>query len=374
MMDWVTTFTNPAVLLFCVVLIGYFIGKIKVHNISLDLSAILITAIFVGVLMGKLDAEKVTDAFVNQMGIFSKLGTSLFVAAIGISTGFSVREGFSGKNFFFFAVGALMVAAGIIGMRAICSLDASMDKSLLMGLLCGALTSTPGLSAACEAEGVISELAVLGYGCAYPFGVIGTVVFAQLMTRNCVKIGGTAGQMPEKVVASGNMSIDSLIPMGITVILGSLAGQAELPYIQFSLGNSGGILCMGVLVGVFLARQKTDTGALNMALSFYRNFGLVIFFVGSGVSAGLSLNTPFELKWIAYGALLTALPVLIGYWICRSVLRQTIGESVCIVAGGMTSTPTLGVLLRNPNIALDLSAYSMAYVGALLTMVLCVGL
>ena len=267
-----------------------------------------------------------------------------------------------------------MVTAGIIGMRIVSCIDASVDKSLLMGLLCGALTSTPGLSAACEAEGVLSELTVLGYGCAYPFGVIGTVLFAQLMTRNSVKTGEAIFRTPDKRAASGNMSIESLMPIGISVILGSLVGQAELPYIHFSLGNSGGILCVGILVGVLLAKLKTDTGAVNMALSFYRNFGLVIFFVGSGVPAGLTLNTSCELKWFAYGALLTVLPLLIGYWICRSVLRRPVGESMCAVAGGMTSTPTLGVLLRNPNIALDLSAYSMAYVGALLTMVLCVGL
>jgi putative transport protein len=306
------------------------------------------------------------------MGTFSKLGTALFVAAVGIAAGFSLQNGIGERDFFYFSVGVLMVIAGILGMRVVSCLDATMDQSLLMGLLCGALTSTPGLSAACEVEGVLSELAILGYGCAYPFGVISTVVFAQLMTRNARMTGKQAIHIQEKSAASGNMSVESLMSIGIAVIFGSVVGQTKLPFTQFSLGNSGGVLCVGILVGFLLAKVKGNFDALNSALSFYRNFGLVIFFVGSGVSAGMTLHMAFEIKWFAYGALFTVLPVLCGYWICRSILRQTLDKSMCIVAGGMTSTPTLGVLLRNTNLAVDLSAYSMAYVGALLTIMMSV--
>ena len=39
----------------------------------------------------------------------------------------------------------------------------------------GALTSTPGLAAAIEASGI--SMASVGYGIAYPFGVVGVVLF-----------------------------------------------------------------------------------------------------------------------------------------------------------------------------------------------------
>ena len=45
----------------------------------------------------------------------------------------------------------------------------------------GALTSTPGLAAALDATG--SANASIGYGIAYPFGVIGVVLFVQLMPK-----------------------------------------------------------------------------------------------------------------------------------------------------------------------------------------------
>ena len=52
-----------------------------------------------------------------------------------------------------------------------------------MGLLTGALTSTPGLAAAQEAAGGLADLATTGYAIAYPFGVIGVVLFVQLVPR-----------------------------------------------------------------------------------------------------------------------------------------------------------------------------------------------
>ena len=47
--------------------------------------------------------------------------------------------------------------------------------------MCGALTSTPGLAAALEAGG--DAIASVGYGVAYPFGVLGVVLFVQFIPR-----------------------------------------------------------------------------------------------------------------------------------------------------------------------------------------------
>ena len=45
----------------------------------------------------------------------------------------------------------------------------------------GALTSTPGLAAAIDSTK--SPLASIGYGIAYPFGVIGVILFVRLLPR-----------------------------------------------------------------------------------------------------------------------------------------------------------------------------------------------
>jgi len=50
---------------------------------------------------------------------------------------------------------------------------------LAIGLVAGALTSTPGLASAQETTQ--SALTSTGYGLAYPFGVIGVILFLKLL-------------------------------------------------------------------------------------------------------------------------------------------------------------------------------------------------
>ena len=51
----------------------------------------------------------------------------------------------------------------------------------MTGIFTGALTSTPGLAAAIEATH--SPLASIGYGIAYPFGVIGIIIFVRIIDK-----------------------------------------------------------------------------------------------------------------------------------------------------------------------------------------------
>lgn len=57
-------------------------------------------------------------------------------------------------------------------------------KAILVGLLSGALTSTPAFSAAKDAVGPqYEDFVSVGYGIAYLFGVIGVVLFVQLVPK-----------------------------------------------------------------------------------------------------------------------------------------------------------------------------------------------
>ena len=95
--DYVKEFITPTTLFFCIVFIGYLIGKIKIYNMSLDLTAILIVAVITGFFISKfcisIDENKINTA----MNLFSKLGTNLFIAAIGLSSGNTITKE-SGKK------------------------------------------------------------------------------------------------------------------------------------------------------------------------------------------------------------------------------------------------------------------------------------
>lgn len=56
-----------------------------------------------------------------------------------------------------------------------------LPTALSIGIMTGALTSTPGLAAALEATG--DSIASVGYGIAYPFGVLAVVLFVQLLPK-----------------------------------------------------------------------------------------------------------------------------------------------------------------------------------------------
>ena len=154
--------------LFLIVILGYILGKISVKGISLDVSGIL----FIAIVFGYFGIELPND--IRQIGLV------LFIFTIGFQAGPSFFENFKsdGKNL-------LIMAAVIVFSGAILAFGLAkafgFDKILACGLYTGAITSTPGLAA-------LSELAddrsvAVGYGIAYPFGVIGIVLLIKLLPR-----------------------------------------------------------------------------------------------------------------------------------------------------------------------------------------------
>lgn len=361
--------TVPVLAVFLIIVLGYYFGKIKLFNISLDLSAILIAAVIFGLLITRFDSLELNDSFNSGMAMISKLGTGMFVASIGVSTGYSASSMFKKKNLIYLLIGALMVMVGFIVMEIIYIFDFTMDKSALLGITCGALTSTPGLSAVCDMNNVSSSSAVLGYGCTYLFGVIGVVLFVQLITRKHTAAVRSKASKASNQTVSGFTGITTLIHISVAVILGYLLGDIEFSGIKFSIGNTGGILCSGIIVG-YIVNKYSSVGENEAAsLGVYRNLGLVLFFVGTGVPAGANFTDGFSLRWFIYGMLITVMPIIFGYFYTKIILKKSIEETVSVIAGGMTSTPAIGVLLRKNNVLPDLCAYSLTYLGALLTMV-----
>lgn len=356
-------FFSPISIAFAVLIVGYLLGRIKVCGMSLDLAGILIAAVTCGYLISIIDAAGNTInvfAFKDNMQMFSSLGTSLFVSVIGITTGYSLNL-CRAKNLKAILIGALMVLSSFVLMNLIILFDTDVSHSKLVGALCGALTTTPGLSAAHELKGVVAEEATIGYGCTYLFGVMATVLFVQLITRKSEALDNKAIQ---STAATSKAALGGLIQIGIVVILGRFIGNIRFG--SFSFGNSGGILCVGIVLGVIVKVVFSQRTASSETMGIYRNFGLIIFFVGNGVPAGMSLNNGFDMKIIMYGVLMTIVPIITGTLLSRLIAGNSCIASV--IAGGMTSTPAIGVLLQK-RCHVQLDSYSMAYVGALLTII-----
>ncbi len=154
--------------LFVIICLGYIIGNAKIKGISLDISAIIFVALVFG------------HYGVVMPPIIEKLGLILFVYTIGIQAGPGFFDSFKkqGRTLVIMASVVIISASGLTYLAIILY---DIDVPVAIGLLTGALTSTPGLAAAIESTG--STGVSIGYGIAYPFGVIGVILFVRLYPK-----------------------------------------------------------------------------------------------------------------------------------------------------------------------------------------------
>ena len=137
------------------------LGRIKVMGLSLDVSAVIFIAL----------------AFGHWGGVHSK-GTGNFRVGVvylydGIQAGPGFFHSFRSKGKTLILITLLIVASACltgVGMKYLFDIDTPS----IVGLIAGALTSTPGLAVAIDSTQ--SPLASIAYGIAYPFGVIGVIL------------------------------------------------------------------------------------------------------------------------------------------------------------------------------------------------------
>lgn len=161
-------FQNSYFSLFVIVALGYMLGSIKIKGVSLDVSAV----IFIALLFGHFGILIPSD--------LQNFGMILFIFTIGIQAGPGFLDSFKSKGRQLAVLTTILIgSAGLVSF--LCGWLFDIDAATVTGLLAGALTSTPGLAAAIEATG--SSLSSIGYGIAYPFGVIGVILFVKLLPK-----------------------------------------------------------------------------------------------------------------------------------------------------------------------------------------------
>jgi putative transport protein len=164
--------TANTVLLYAIIIsIGVFLGKFKIRGISLGITWVLFVGIFAGHL--GLQIEPNTLLFIKDFGLI------LFVFCIGLQVGPSFFSSFKKGG-----ITLNMLAIGIVFLNIIVALglyflDGSIELPMMVGVLFGAVTNTPGLGAANEALSQLNysgDPISLGYACAYPLGIAGAIL------------------------------------------------------------------------------------------------------------------------------------------------------------------------------------------------------
>lgn len=160
---------NRLLALFLVLTSGLVLGRINLAGLSLGNSAVIFTALGLGHL-----GYGIPDGL-------GTLGLVLFVYCVGIAAGPSFFRVFVQRGKKLALLGVALVLAGGLTAWLLARL-LGLPTDLAAGVFAGAMTSTPALAAATEALPAGSHAAV-GYGLAYPFGVVGVVLFVQLLPR-----------------------------------------------------------------------------------------------------------------------------------------------------------------------------------------------
>ena len=154
-----------------VVAAGVYLGKIKIFGVSLGVTFVL----FAGILMGHFGFTADTHIlhFIREFGLI------LFVFCIGLQVGPSFFSSFKkgGMTLNLLAVGIVVLNIAVaLGLYYLW--NGRVELPMMVGILYGAVTNTPGLGAANEALNQLHYTGpqiALGYACAYPLGVVGII-------------------------------------------------------------------------------------------------------------------------------------------------------------------------------------------------------
>ncbi len=172
-----------------VISLGVLLGKIKFFGISLGVTFVL----FAGILAGHF-------GFTGNPAILSFLqdfGLILFVYCIGLQVGPSFFSSFKegGVTLNLLAVGIVVLNIAV-ALACYFALQGRVEIPMMVGILCGAVTNTPGLGAANEALQQLSydgpEIA-MGYACAYPLGVMG-IILSMIVIRYICRVDTNSEQ------------------------------------------------------------------------------------------------------------------------------------------------------------------------------------
>ena len=398
----ITGITFMMFMVFAIAVVGYAFGRITIKGVSLGTAGVFIIALIAGALFsGTISAtvtQKAADGTVqdisgNILKAMENMGLILFVTAVGFIAGPNFFKNLKKNYKSYILLGLIIILAGGLSC-ALCfyigrgaESDPQEFVAMIVGILSGALTSTPAFSATKASVAEVYESAVtVGHGIAYLFGVIGVVLFVQLVPKfaraNMEEERKKITVVDLGEVKQTNRKLLEIDPFGVAVfslaaVIGVFVGSIKIPLsaqglsgTTFSLTTTGGTLITALLFGHFGHIGPVSLKLEANTAKVFREFGLMLFLVGAGVAGGAKFVQYFKPVYFIYGIVMTMLPMIIGYFFAKHVLKLNLLNSLGSITGGMTSTPALGTLISVAGTDDVASAYAATYPIALIAIVL----
>ena len=390
--------------LFSIAVIGFALGRITVKGVRLGDAAVFIVALLFGCFFyPALEAQlsltvgtEVVSYTDKALKIVESLGLVLFVTSVGFIAG-PKFFGNMKQNFKSYVLLGLVVilagglsAAGCIGVgRLLGETDTQGLTAMVVGLLSGSLTSTPAFSAAkATVAPQYESLVSVGHGIAYIFGVIGVVLFVQLipkltkanMEEERAKLVQAAAKTAEKKKQKEHLlELDEygFGAFALAAVVGTFVGMIKVPLSSaglsgttFALTTTGGCLMTSLVFGHFGKIGPVSIMPKDVTLKVFRELGLMLFLIGAGIPGGADFVQEFQVIYFVYGVVMTILPLCIGYLFAKYVLKLSLLNNLGSITGGMTSTPALGTLINTAGTEDVAAAYAATYPIALIAVVL----
>ncbi len=232
----------------------------------------------------------------------------------------------------------------------------------MAGVYTGAVTNTPGLSAAQQAVrdlgmNDVADRLANGYAVAYPLAVVGMILTCIVLRPLCridlkkeptVSDDLVSNREKQATPLSQRHKVN-LIPIFLIIALGIVLGSIPIPVgmsAPVKLGLAGGPL-VASLIGSWLGVKKgwfTTEFTESHGVWMLREVGIALFLAGVGLGAGSSFISTIQAggyMWILYGFIITVVPPLLVALFGRLVLKMNYYTLMGFIGGAHTDPPTL---------------------------------
>ena len=332
---------------------GLLLGKFKIKGISLGITWVL----FVGIILSALGISCNHD----MLHIIKEFGLILFVTAVGLQVGPGFFKSFKKGGLAMNLMALVNVALGVVITIVIAKL-AGEELTDMAGVYTGAITNTPGLSAAQQTvrdlgmDAAADRLAN-GYAVAYPLAVVGMILTCIVLRPLCridlqkeptVAEDLVQNRQKQDTPVSQRHKVN-LIPIFVIIALGIVLGSIPIPVgmsAPVKLGLAGGPL-VAALIGSWLGVKKgwfTTEFTESHGVWMLREVGIALFLAGVGLGAGSSFISTIQAggyMWILYGFIITVVPPLLVALFGRLVLKINYYTLMGFIGGAHTDPPTL---------------------------------
>ena len=332
--------------------IGLLLGKIKIAHISLGITWVLFVGIAFSACGITLNAE--------MLHVLKEFGLILFVVAVGLQVGPGFFRSFKKGGLAMNLMALVNVALGVL-ITVIIAKVAHQDLSDMAGVYTGAITNTPGLSAAQQAvndlgiTGGADRLAA-GYAVAYPLAVVGMIMTCILLRAFCridlMKEPSTENALEPKAEKQSTPLSQrhkvNLIPIFVIIALGIIVGSIPIPVgmkAPIKLGLAGGPLVVAIVGGWLGVKKGWFTTELTDSHGVWmlREVGIALFLACVGLSAGGQFVATVQehYMWVVYGVIITMVPPILVTLFGRLVLKMNYYTLMGFIGGAHTDPPTL---------------------------------